>query len=315
MSNKRSTLGEVPQSIRMVSKLTGLKPHVIRVWERRYGAVAPERTATNRRMYSPAEVARLTRLRRATELGHSIGDVATLPCLQLNALLVAGACAGQSSSPMAAPPDADPAKLVETAFGAVEAMDTELLERTLDQASVAYSPVRVLNEVVVPLVRRIGLAWEAGRLKVAHEHLASAVIRTFLGQAAKAMAPHAAAPRILVTTPAGQLHELGAAMASVLASQSGWRVIFAGAAMPAPEIAAAALKNRVRVVALSVIYPADDPELGPELMRLRKLLPAEMCLIIGGRAIGRYRKQLRGVDARWVESLEEFRDQLAELRA
>jgi len=298
----------------MVSKLTGLKPHVIRVWERRYGTVAPGRTATNRRMYSSAEVARLTLLRRATELGHSIGDIATLPCGQLNALLVAAECSGNRRKPMVAPPDADPAQLVESAFSAVLAMNPEALEQTLEQASVALSQLAVLNEVVVPLVRRIGTAWETGALKIAHEHLASAVLRTFLGQAARSLAPHTGAPGILVTTPAGQLHELGAALAAVVASQSGWRVVYAGAAMPAPEIAAAAIQNRVRVVGLSVIYPADDPELGPELLRLRKLLPAEVTLIVGGRAINGYRRQLQFSNARWVQCLDTFREELARLR-
>jgi DNA-binding transcriptional MerR regulator len=43
----------------MVAERTGLSPDLIRVWEKRYGAVQPVRTASNRRRYSEREVERL----------------------------------------------------------------------------------------------------------------------------------------------------------------------------------------------------------------------------------------------------------------
>ena len=59
--------------MRVVSRLSGLTADTIRVWERRYQAVSPERTGGNKRRYSGSQVRRLVLLRRATELGHSIG--------------------------------------------------------------------------------------------------------------------------------------------------------------------------------------------------------------------------------------------------
>src|SRR5205814_6101 len=65
-------------SIQSVARRTGLSAHVIRVWEKRYGAVKPSRTGTNRRLYSDEEIERLQLLRLATEAGHSIGNIAAL---------------------------------------------------------------------------------------------------------------------------------------------------------------------------------------------------------------------------------------------
>ena len=65
-------------SIKVVARRTGLSPHVIRAWERRYGAVEPERSATGRRLYSDTEIERLQALERATRAGHSIGQIAQL---------------------------------------------------------------------------------------------------------------------------------------------------------------------------------------------------------------------------------------------
>ena len=86
-------------SIRAVSKQTGLSPHVIRVWERRYKAVEPVRSETRRRMYSDAEVERLKLLQAATSAGHSIGNIANLPAERLSELIrLAGSGASAKSS-------------------------------------------------------------------------------------------------------------------------------------------------------------------------------------------------------------------------
>src|SRR5271166_5946292 len=73
--------------IQVVVRETGLSAHVLRVWEKRYGAVVPQRTATQRRAYSESDVHRLKLLRQATLLGHPIGSVAGLPDEALEALV------------------------------------------------------------------------------------------------------------------------------------------------------------------------------------------------------------------------------------
>ena len=46
-------------AIRIVAQKTGLSPHVIRIWEKRYGAVKPSRSDSKRRLYSEEEIERL----------------------------------------------------------------------------------------------------------------------------------------------------------------------------------------------------------------------------------------------------------------
>jgi DNA-binding transcriptional MerR regulator len=64
-----------------------LSAYVIRIWEQRYRAVEPRRTATQRRLYSQREIERLNLLRDATQAGHSIGQVAQLPTDKLGKLV------------------------------------------------------------------------------------------------------------------------------------------------------------------------------------------------------------------------------------
>src|SRR5512133_1251712 len=72
--------------IQMVARLTGLTTHVIRIWEQRYRAVEPQRTAGNHRVYSQEDIERLTLLRDLTRAGHNIGQIARLPAGKLGKL-------------------------------------------------------------------------------------------------------------------------------------------------------------------------------------------------------------------------------------
>jgi methanogenic corrinoid protein MtbC1 len=140
---------------------------------------------------------------------------------------------------------------------------------------------------------------------VAHEHLATAVFRRVLGWIMATYEVHAAAPRAVVATPARQLHELGAMLVAAAAAAEGWGVTYLGADLPAADILAAARQVGARVVALSLVYPADDPELPGELARLRGDLPAGVALLVGGAGVPRAAVEAAG--ARVVDSLGDLR--------
>ncbi len=70
-----------------VSRLTGLSGHVLRMWERRYRVVAPTRSEGGNRLYSEADVAKLTLLKRLVDAGDAIGTLAPLSLDQLEARL------------------------------------------------------------------------------------------------------------------------------------------------------------------------------------------------------------------------------------
>ncbi len=202
--------------IKVVARRTGLSPHVIRAWEKRYKAVTPRRTPTNRRVYLTEDIERLILLRRATLAGRSIGQIAQMPTDELRELVTEDEIA-QSQAPVSAaasiarPHESNGA--LEAALTAVEKLDPEALQAALERASVTMTRPALVDQIVAPLLERIGDAWRNGTLRIASEHLAAATLRTFLGNMNGAFPALADAPRLLVTTPAGQLHELGALMA------------------------------------------------------------------------------------------------------
>jgi DNA-binding transcriptional MerR regulator/methylmalonyl-CoA mutase cobalamin-binding subunit len=303
---------ELKHSIKVVSRRTGLSPHLIRVWEKRYSTTQPHRNDVNRRLYSVEDIERLRLLKRATDSGHSIGDIAHLPTERLAQLVKEdaaqpGAGAVEPERPRAEAvrgeakgDEPGAAELVGRAYAAVEAMDSVGLESVLDMGSVQLGQIRLLTDVIVPLVERIGEAWRLGELKVAHEHVASAAIRTFLGHVSRPISLHPSAPVLVTTTPSGQLHELGAVLVSAAATNIGWRVVYAGACLPSEEIVSVVRAHRAKAVALSIVHPEDDPHLADELKRLRRLLPAGIPILVGGRAAAAYQSALDEIGARRV---------------
>jgi len=276
--------------MRAVVRQTGLTAHVIRAWERRYGAVVPHRTSSRRRLYSMTDIERLKLLKRGVGVGNSIAQIAKMDTDALRALL---------SSPSNAPPrriepsttrDASPRDYVDEAMEAILQLDASAMERALDGASVALPRFVMMNQVVLPLLDKIGRWWADGRLKVINEHVGSMVLRQFLGETLRTVDPEEGAPVMVATTPAGQWHEFGAMIAAVVAMDVGWRALYCGPNLPAEEIAAIVDQKNAMAVALSIVHPTDVHQLKKEIQRLMRLLSPQCKLVVGGQ----YAKSLAG---------------------
>jgi methylmalonyl-CoA mutase cobalamin-binding subunit len=172
----------------------------------------------------------------------------------------------------------------------------------------------MVDQVVIPLLEQLGGGWRAGHVRIASEHMATVVLRTYLMRTFGAFQPAAPAPTLVVTTPAGQHHEFGALVAAVTAVAQGWRVLYLGPNLPAEEIAGAAHRSMAKAVALSIVYPPDDPGLPDELITLRRSLGPDMPVLVGGRDSAAYRDTLARIHALVPADLNGLRAVLATLR-
>jgi methylmalonyl-CoA mutase cobalamin-binding subunit len=91
-------------------------------------------------------------------------------------------------------------------------------------------------------------------------------------------------------------------------------VVYLGASLPAAEIAGAAAQNKARAVALSLVYPTDDPHMAQELANLRRYLPASIRILAGGRASLAYAAPLKAIGALTTQDLDMFCEHLESLR-
>jgi len=267
--------------IAVVAERTGLTQDVLRVWERRYGAVEPKRSPNGQRVYTDADLERLRLLHAATRAGRSIGQVARLSDKALT-IMVKGDDAARAKRVSATAEPIDDTGLVNTALSLAQSLQSSQLDDHLRRASVVLGLPEFLSRVAAPLLRRIGDEWHAGRFTPAQEHFASSVLYDIIVERMRAFAPRDDAPRILVATPAGERHAIGAALVGAGAAVEGWRVIYLGADLPAKEIVAAAIASDVTVVALSVLYVEDRERVIGELRAVRSRLPVSIPLFVGG---------------------------------
>lgn len=297
----------MPIPIQRASQASGVSPHVIRIWERRYNALSPSRTCTNRRMYCDEAVLRLKLLRSLTENGHRIGRVACLCTAELEDLvkkLPSGVAANPAESFETA------AQFIEAGIEASKRYDSDALRGVLLQARLKLGQRGMLHHVICPLILKIGDDWRQGSLRPSHEHIATAVIRELLLMPVPGSQIATHAPELVVATPAGEVHELGALIVAASARDLGWHVTYLGPNLPVEEISACAIARNARAVALSVVYPDKCPVIESKLRRMRELLPVAMRLIVGGRAAESYRECLNETGIQWASCLSGLDDVL-----
>ena len=294
--------------IGVVARRTGLSKDVLRVWESRYGVVSPARSDSGRRLYSEADVERLALLRQATAAGWSIGEVAGRPVEDLRALVSAPRLPGASRDGKTQPSD-----FVDECLEAIESMSSGRLDATLSKATVELPATVLLDEVVAELLEEIGDRWQRGSLDPGQEHLASVAVRNALARVISDLQPGESAPVIVIGTPTGEDHELGAMMAAAAAAASGWRTVYVGVDLPAEDIAAAARRTGAEAIGLSLVGSngrSSRSLVEEQLDRLRRDLGANVGIFIGGAAAAKHDGIAERIGAERISDLASFRTRL-----
>lgn len=255
-----------------LSRLSGVSTHVIRVWERRYDALEPDRSGGGARLYSPADLERLRLLKRAVDLGHAIGQVARLDRDELERL---------SDGAAERVREDEVRSFIDDFTGAVQNFDSERAEDLLVRASLTFSPRALVFEVFGPLLARIGSAWADKTLCIASEHLASALIRDSLTALLRRIPKRQHAELAAVATPEGENHELGALLAAVTIALRGYGILYLGPNLPDAEIVRAARESKAAIVALSVVSLEVDRAVHA-IRAVAAGLPEHVDIVLGG---------------------------------
>lgn len=263
--------------IAAAARLTGVPDHTLRVWERRYGALASHRTEAGYRLFTNDDLERVRLLKTLLDEGHAIGDIAKLPTKELVRLRRAASV----NAPVGVVVSAEAKKRF---LAAVDAFDVAEAARVLAAARAALSPFDLVEEIVAPLLGDLGKRWEdRPNDSVAQEHAATVVLRDEL-MTLLATAPRGDRARVIVATPSGELHEFGGLIAAVVAAHAGARVLYLGPNLPAADLANAAKKTRADVVLLSFVSYQERMAVA-YAKTLRKELPRQVQIWAGGAAL------------------------------
>jgi methylmalonyl-CoA mutase cobalamin-binding domain/chain len=304
---------ELKHPIRVVARLTGLTPHVIRAWERRYHAVEPFRTSTNRRLYTQEDINRLRLMRLAVDGGRRISDVADLTLAELESIVDGDRAYAGADSTSTDTAQSDSADYLDQSLKAVQRLDKNGLERTLKEAAISIGNHRLRKEVIVPLMHAVGDRWRDGSLRIIHEHLVSAMVRSMLAALSNGVGLSQDASKMVLTTPAGEHHELGALLAASAANDIGWDVIYLGPNLPADEIVLAAREFNAKAVGISIVCSTPGHVIAKELARLKEALHPEVSLIVGGRGAVHFTSHIDEIGAVYVEDLDGLQRELEKI--
>ena len=287
-------------TIKQAAVRTGLSVPTIRVWERRYGVVRPDRTPAGYRIYDEAAIARLIAMRtlvtekgwqprqaaqRVLEPGVDLASLAGAPTptdpltapsratAEPESDLIAGAGGG-------APAARGPA-LVTAFVSAARALDVPAMERILDESFAAQRFELAIERVVSPALRAIGSAWAEGGIDVGAEHAASETVRRRLARFFDAAGLGDRVPQVVVGLPPGGHHEIGAFAFAVAARRAGLDVLYLGADVPLESWRRTARETGAPIVVLGVVTPSDVASAGPVVAALQLLTRPPVCLVGG----------------------------------
>jgi DNA-binding transcriptional MerR regulator/methylmalonyl-CoA mutase cobalamin-binding subunit len=278
-------------SIGEVAAQTGLSVDTIRMWERRYGRPRPVRLGSGHRRYTSEQVHWLRRVAEALSFGYRAGQVVRASTEELDLLLSRGLREGAC----------DPE--VSELLAHVHAMRPKELRADLLTAWRSLGPGEFLTRRLSPFVVQVGRAWADGALEVRHEHLVSEVVHDVLRELT---ASQGAAPEgrpVLLATMTGERHTLGMRMVALACAVHGVPRMVLGADLPPEQIARAAVELDARAVLVSVSLATAGPETERRLRALRRALPEELPLVVGGRGLRPSKRPPRG-----IEYLREFED-------
>lgn len=280
------------RTISAAARMANLSPDVIRTWERRYKIVEPARDASGLRLYSDADVARLSLAREATRLGHPIRRVAQLDDRQLEELI---------SQKPAAGPDSDTVAALLDAIGSNDLARVSQIVRT---AAMLVPQRELVLQILAPVLREVGRRWESGELAIWQEHLLSNQIANVTGALSQQISGEA---RIVFATPPFERHAFGIALAALLAAARGVKTCNLGVAVPSAELIAAA--RRMHAAAVVVGITQQTPPEGEAARYARDLdigLPASVEVTLGGASAAGIAASVSSSRVRAAATLEDF---------
>lgn len=228
-------------NIQLVCSLSGISPHTLRAWEKRYQIITPTRAENGRRLYNNEQLEKIKVLAKLTSYGFSIGKIAKLSHSQRLSLL-------QEEVPnytvkenlkhqILTTQDID--KVLFNLLLALKNYKLDILAHELAKISKNINAKDFTLKVMSPLFQKVGEMVSTGELTIAQEHSLSAMSIFYIGEYFSSQAqlpPQKRGIKIVFATPENELHTIGIILSALLCSHYGFETIYLGENMPASSL-------------------------------------------------------------------------------
>ena len=276
-------------TIQTAARLSGVLPDTIRAWEKRYKALSPDRDSSGSRQYSRNDVQKLWYLKALTEEGFKISRIAgkTLQELEGEYRYLYPEQGAQNSPPPIKENEFAQDASLERIRTSISNYSLDLLSHEIRKASYSLEPKRFALDIVAPTLRYIGEFVSTGKLDIAQEHAASAIIKFHIGRILGNVEYRKlkSTKTLIFATPENEHHEFGILISALAAANSGHNIYYLGPNLPYRSLIAAAkaLKATDVVVAASAIKSKSS--LANYLSNCLDALPKKTRICYGGLAL------------------------------
>lgn len=297
--------------IQQVADITGISKQLIRKWEERYQLIQPERLDNGYRIYSEKDINTLLTVKALTEQGHSIK--------QASLLLT------NTDVPIDLTTNANFVNELSHDHEEMNNYVLQLLQHgtncneqginlTLQQAYYHLGLEKVINFVIIPLLKEVGHRWETDEWIELQESIASLSVRDFLVPIRRNFQHKSDAPLLLGACLPYEQHEIPVHLLLLQAMLKGWKTMLIGAS-PAPgsiESLVEKLKpNKVLLSATTILPFEKDPDLIVKLEDFASNHP-DIDFYLGGAGSMSYANKLKLRKIQLTNSIEDLFDLILE---
>jgi len=212
-------------SIKNLEHISGIKAHTIRIWEKRYNLLSPERTDTNIRRYSLDSLRKLLNITLLYKNGFKISKIANLEPKNIP-FLVREIALENSSEKISI----NSLKLAMVNF------DVEMFDRKYEALSENYSFEHVFFKIFVPLMSELGILWQTGAICPSHEHFITSLIKQKIHVQTEKIPNkninEQSSVKFVLFLPENEIHELSILFLNYLVLSKGYQTIFLGQSIP-----------------------------------------------------------------------------------
>ncbi len=258
-------------SIKDLEILSGVKAHTIRIWEKRYNLLTPNRTDTNIRYYSDTDLRRILNVSLLVNNGYKISKVAKLDDQKIKNSVMEITQNKTSESDYV-----DRLILYMLNFENIGFYNftNEIIEKKGFEDAVL--------KVFFALFERIGIYWQVGTIFPAQEHYVTSILRQkLIAEIDKLGFENRNGSTMLFFLPEGELHEMSLLFYSYLAQKNGYNVIYLGQYVPFEDLAKVQSHVKIDYVFTAFINAMPKEELENYLIKLKETFQLQKVFITG----------------------------------
>jgi len=280
-------------SMTEVENLTGIKAHTLRIWERRYHFLKPDRTDSNIRYYSDAQLRLLLNIDILSRNGYRISQIDKMSVDEINNQVIL--VMSQSSS--------ENKDEINALTMSMLKMDEREFDQIFTRRVTRSGLLNAVKDLIYPFLNHIGILWGAEKAIPAQEHFISNLIRQKLISAIEMIPiPAAQAPKILFFLPEGEDHEIGLLLSSFIAKDLGWRVYYLGQKVPVNNIKDAIHIANPDLLMTMLITPRANKLLQSFYSSIKK---GAIPLLVSGNSTN-YPAEMAAPDFQFISNPDEF---------